>query len=73
MTQALWGVLLLSLATGAPDGGIDAVATAPDVRPPAELRPANRTNDAYEPPVQTAKAAHQSAKTSEKYKAHTAE
>ena len=72
MTQALWGVLLLSLATGAPGGGSHAGAAMPDVRPAVDPRPAIRVSAGTESRAHAVKAASAAGKTSESYKTQTA-
>lgn len=72
MTQALWGVLLLSLATGAPGGGNHADAATSVVRPPAVERPVIRTSASAESRTYAVKAASATGKSSESYKAQPA-
>lgn len=71
MTQVLWGVLLLSLATGAPGEGKTNMGSSAAHTPVAESHVVAATG-ATESHVQPAKAARSTGKASESYKADSA-
>ena len=69
MTQVLWGVLLLSLATGAPGGSEGANSHVPNAHTPVADSQVVSAAGATESRVQPAKAARSTGKASESYKA----
>ncbi|HLU77181.1 MAG TPA: hypothetical protein VKZ48_04655 [Burkholderiales bacterium] len=72
MTQALWGVLLLSLATSAPGESDGANTRSAEARTPDAASRVVAAAGVAESRVQPAKDARPTGKTSESYKAGTA-